>query len=171
MRDVIHGMEGRYGREGLAWRAGLTACCVIGLFLPRCCIGGEAWWLYWMSHANVFHLACNLWCLWAIRIPLRWVGALALCVICGCLPCPVWDWGEMGFVEMETCGLSGFLLCALAMAWGEAGELKKMIRYLVLPVMAFSLLPGVNLVLHAWCMAGGAMVGLLRGTFRGLKRT
>lgn len=74
----------------------------------------------------------------------------------------MWDWGAMGFVETETCGLSGFLLCALAMAWGETGELKKMLRYLVVPVLVFSLLPGVNLLLHAWCMAGGAMLGTLR---------
>lgn len=143
----------------------VTVTCAVWLFFPLETFNGwgglRGHLLYGFSHANVFHCAANLLCMWLIRFRIRWVACYALSVLCSYIPCAVWDWGSISFVAEPTCGLSGLLICAVGMEWGRYGMLLKMMRHVGLPLVVFGLVPHVNMLLHLWCLMAGWMYGFL----------
>lgn len=158
--QAIAAVLNRYGVEGVVWRMGLTVLCTMGMFLPKFTVG-ECTPLYGISHANVFHFIANIYCLWLIKIPLRWVLGILISILVAYIPCPVWSWGDMAFVDIPTCGLSGFIICALGMAWGEKARIGLTMKMFFLPIFLISLIPNMNLLLHMYCALGGWVVGLI----------
>ena len=147
-------------------RCVLTAVCVVCVALPR--LGfydGCAWWrhLVWhFFHANVFHLAGNLLCLWVMKVRVRALRAWAVATAVSWLPCGVWDWSALWWTDVETVGLSGMLFASFGMAWGEYGDWRVMLRK-VLPVVAVTgFLPGMNMWVHLWSFAGGWVLGRVK---------
>jgi len=106
--------------------------------------------LYPLSHANVFHLAANILCLWMIPCGLHLGSAYFVAVLCSFLPC---------FLEESTCGFSGVLFAIVGMSWGRVKKFREMLwknkLWLVIPMF----IPHVNAFLHLWCLLGGYLVG------------
>lgn len=102
--------------------------------------------LYWLSHANVWHLAANILCLWMIPCELHLLFAIIAAVLCSFLPC---------FMPEATCGFSGVLFAIVGMSWGRVHRFKDMLWrnkwFLIIPIF----LPHVNALLHVYCMVAG----------------
>jgi hypothetical protein len=141
----------------------VMAVCVVAFCFPTVATtyDGELWRhpVSVISHANIFHLLANLYCVWLMKFPARWLTAFVIGITATFVPAPVWSWGEMGFVLMPTCGLSGVILAAVAMEWARVGGLKKMMKYLVLPILPLTLIPNINTPIHLYCIAGGYVLG------------
>lgn len=116
---------------------------------PEC---GTIWehLLYPLSHANIWHLAANVLCLWMIPCDLHLLAATFLSVLCSFLPC---------FISEATCGFSGVLFAIVGMSWGRVHRFKDMIWrnkwFLIIPVF----LPHVNALLHVYCLVAGWLWG------------
>ncbi len=108
--------------------------------------------LYPLSHANIWHLAANIVCLWMIPCGLHLLSAYLVAVLCSFLPC---------FLVESTCGFSGVLFAIVGMSWGMVRRFKDMLWknkwWLVIPIF----IPHVNALLHIWCLFGGFLVGYI----------
>ena len=108
--------------------------------------------LYPLSHANLWHLAANIVCLWMIPCGLHLLSAYLVAVLCSFLPC---------FLFESTCGFSGVLFAIVGMSWGRVRRFKDMLWknkwWLVIPIF----IPHVNALLHIWCLFGGFLVGYI----------
>lgn len=106
--------------------------------------------LYPLSHANVFHLAANVLCLWMIPCGLHLGSSYFVAVVCSFLPC---------FLGESTMGFSGVLFAIVGMSWGRVNKFRDMLwknkYWLVIPMF----IPHVNALLHIWCLLGGWIVG------------
>ena len=106
--------------------------------------------LYPFSHANIWHLAANIVCLWMIPCELHLVVSFLLAVLCSILPC---------FVSEATMGFSGVLFAIVGISWGKANRFKDMIWknkwFLIVPVF----IPHINAFIHIYCMISGYLVG------------
>lgn len=106
--------------------------------------------LYPLSHANVWHLAANVLCLWMIPCELHLYAATFLSVLCSFLPC---------FITEATCGFSGVLFAIVGMSWGRVRRFRDMIWrnkwFLIIPIF----IPHVNALLHVYCLLAGWVVG------------
>lgn len=96
---------------------------------------------YTFCHANIFHLAINLFVLWGIRGKLFFVAPLAIAFYSSFLPMCVTE---------PTMGLSGFLFAWFGIAWGRA--LKPLQGFVaVLPyILITMLISNVNGLLHLY---------------------
>ena len=158
--------ETRLGQEAHAailnrpWQNLLVmAVCVVAFLFPTVATtyNGE-WWKHpasVISHANIFHLMANMYCVWLMRFRADWLTAFLIGIAATFLPSPVWSWKEMGFVLMPTCGLSGVILAAVAMEWARVGSLMRMIKWVVLPLLPLTLVPNINTPIHLYCVAFG----------------
>ena len=120
--------------------------------------------LYHFFHANIFHLAANILCLFLIKFPIRYLKAFLVATFVSFLPCPTWQWSQMSFEYIPVCGLSAFLLAVIGIAWGEVSTFNRMVKTTLLPVAVFSLLPNVNLLIHVYALIFGFVVGKLKFT-------
>lgn len=106
--------------------------------------------LYWLSHANVWHLAANILCLWMIPCELHLTFAIIAAVSCSFLPC---------FIPEATCGFSGVLFAIVGMSWGRVHRFKDMLWrnkwWLIIPLF----LSHVNALLHVYCLVSGWLIG------------
>lgn len=107
--------------------------------------------LYPLSHANIWHLAANLFFLWLLPCKLYILTTFVCSVLCSFLPC---------FSSEPTMGFSGVLFAIVGMSWGKVGRFKDMLWknrwYLVLPFF----IPHVNAFIHLYCLLAGYMCGL-----------
>ena len=93
----------------------LTLLCLVGYWAEFTFGVGCPWWmcfLYHFDHANVFHLALNLWALYQFKP--RWktcAVAYVVSSLAALLP--------LSSVSMPTCGLSGLLMAAYARKYAE----------------------------------------------------
>ena len=94
----------------------IAVVCVVAMFLPKATFGeGCAWWsymLYHFSHANIYHLALNLWALYSFKP--RW----ATCGV-GFIASTLAAFIPFASMSVPTCGLSGFLMAAYARKYAE----------------------------------------------------
>lgn len=104
------------------------------------------------SHANIFHLLANAYCVFLIKTDLRWFRAFVIALLVSFIPAPVWSWSEMGFTFMPTCGLSAMILAAVADLFAQRTSLLRMLKYLVLPVLILTPVPNVNTAVHLYAI-------------------
>ena len=134
----------------------VMSVCVVAFLFPTVATtyDGE-WWKHpasVVSHANIFHLMANMYCVWLMRFKADWLTAFLIGIAATFLPSPVWSWKEMGFIMMPTCGLSGVILAAVAMEWARVGSFKRMIKWVVLPILPFTFVPNINTPIHLYCI-------------------
>jgi hypothetical protein len=129
--------------SGVACKLLLTWICTASYILGS---GADAG-IYAMHfiHANVFHLAGNLLCLWWMPVSLtRLLAGYALAVACAAL-CP------------PCVGLSGVLFAIIGMAYGERRP--KGVWRCLLFCFAAGLLPGMALMFHLSTLLTGYVAG------------
>ena len=114
--------------------------------------------LYPLSHANIWHLAGNILCLWMIKCKPYILATFVCAVLCSFLPCP--QLPLYGGVTDPTMGFSGVLFAMVGVSWGKAHRFKDMIWknkwYLIIPAF----LPHVNFLIHFYCLIAGYLFGL-----------
>lgn len=129
--------------------------------LPKCgfTFHGEliGHFLYPLSHANIWHLAANILCLWMLRCQLHIFITFVIAVLCSFLPCPLLPlYGESAALTM---GFSGVLFAMVGISWGKIHRFKDMIlrNKWILIIPAF--LPHINFLIHIYCLLLGYAYG------------
>lgn len=139
-------------------------------------MAGTIWeHLLWpLSHANVWHLAGNLWVLWWMKGRLYMRESYLMAVLCSLLPVVPGVWEFFSLAEpASTVGFSGVLCASIGVTWGEwiGMALRKATRYVdhsaywmfakkVLPFVAMGvLIPHVNWSIHLYCVLAGVTYG------------
>ena len=114
--------------------------------------------LYPISHANIWHLAGNILCLWLLRCPLHIFTTFVIAVLCSFLPCPqlpLWGMDVTG----PTMGFSGVLFAMVGISWGKVHRFKDMILrnkwFLIIPAF----IPHINFLIHIYCLLAGYTYG------------
>ena len=137
----------------------LTAIMVaVFLFMPRMGYTEDLLplmphFIYPFSHANVWHLAANILCLWCVKCRMYAIQAYIMAVMCSFFPEPAI------FHQEPTMGFSGVLFAMVGISWGQAVMLKMMFRknWVVLVVPFF--IPHVNALIHIYCLFAGYVYG------------
>lgn len=131
-------------------------------------VAGMVWGhLLWpLSHANVWHLAGNLWVLWWLKGRLHLRAAYVMAVVCSFLPVVPGVWDIAGGEAAATCGFSGVICAVIGVKWGAwCGGCHGMTAYgtfcrRVLPFVAVgALIPHVNWSIHLYCLVAGFVYG------------
>ena len=127
----------------------VTAICTI-TFICQCKISNGPWSMVnspWsmVMHANVFHLAANLYCLWLLR-KVHWLPAFVIAALASLLaPTP-------------TVGLSGFLFASIGVSCGRNLLWKQCLITLAI-CMLWGLFPSVSLFVHVVSLLTGYAYG------------
>lgn len=161
--------------EKLAVTAVLVLCWILmpvtgyddgdshGLGVGRVFVGHV---LYMLSHANVWHLAGNLFVLWLLRQRLYLLPSVAIAFLCSWIP-------AIGLWPLEmTVGFSGVIFAVFGIKWGvycrsfaEAGRLfeRAAVEEFCMKALPFALIgiiiPHVNWCLHLYCILAGFLYG------------
>ena len=139
--------------------------------------GGTIWeHLLWpLCHANVWHLAGNVWVLWCMKGRLYLRECYVMAVLCSLLPVVPGVWDIFSQAEpVSTVGFSGVLCASVGVRWGEwmAKALRKTagnggnqaywtFAKKVLPFVAVGILiPQVNWSIHLYCLLTGLAYGI-----------
>ena len=118
--------------------------------------------VYMVSHANVWHLAGNLFVLWLIRGKLYMIPAVVIAFACSFLP----SWSLYGGIGV-TMGFSGVLFAIGGIKWGVYCRgsasaywtfVKKVLPFALLGV----LVPHLNWCLHTYCLVSGLLYGRMK---------
>ena len=124
--------------------------------------------LLWpMGHANVWHLAGNLWVLWWLKGRLHLRVAYLMAVVCSMVPGVPGVWELFSLAEPAgTVGFSGVLCAVIGMRWGEwvkgCCDTAAYVTFgkRVLPFVAVGfLVPHVNWSIHLYCLLAGLAYG------------
>lgn len=146
------------------------------VFLPA--IGYSNWEIdnplphvaYMFCHANVWHLAGNLFVLWILRGRLHLIAAMMIAYLFSLLPS--WSiWGEVGV----TMGFSGVLFAICGIKWGiycyyasSMGRIfgRTALHEFMIKALPFALIgiviPHLNWCIHLYCMLAGFVYGRCR---------
>lgn len=126
---------------------------------------------YMVSHANVWHLAGNLFVLWLLNPRLHLLPSLVIAFVMSFLPVfgPIWP------LDGVTMGFSGVLFAILGIKWGAycrvfkpAGmwfvmEAHREFAMKMLPLALIGIvIPHVNWCLHTYCLLAGFVYGRYR---------
>lgn len=125
---------------------------------------------YMWSHANVWHLAGNLLCLWLIRRKLYLCSSLVIAFLASFIPA-FSIYGDVGV----TLGFSGVLFAIVGTKWGvycricrqtHIAQWKNALSQFMIRILPFALLgiliPHVNWCLHTYCLLAGFAYGWFR---------
>lgn len=138
----------------------ITATCIITACMePITYYAGAPahhYFLYHFFHANIFHLAANLYALWLYRPRLSTIGiAYAVATICA---------GIDAFLSSApTCGLSAFLFAAFAryyVAW------HKSVLTIIIAILVTAIIPNMNWHIHILSFAVAYIVWFLIYRFK-----
>ena len=126
--------------------------------------------LYIVSHANIWHLAGNLLCLWLIRRKLYLCSSLVIAFLASLIPA-FSIYGDVGV----TLGFSGVLFAIVGTKWGvycricrqtHIAQWKNALSQFMIRILPFALLgiliPHVNWCLHTYCLLAGFAYGWFR---------
>lgn len=122
--------------------------------------------VYMLSHANVWHLAGNLFVLWIMRNKLYLIPSIIIAFLCSLLP-------AIGFYPLGmTVGFSGVLFAIAGIKWGvfcrhayeESKEKGKdaasdFICKALPFALAGSFIPHLNWCIHLYCLLAGFVYG------------
>jgi len=119
-----------------------------------------------LSHANIWHLAANLFALWLVRNRMYLLPSLAIAFIMSFLP--VWGIWQIGI----TMGFSGVLFAVFGIKWGvycqDSADKSPLCGYeanwrFVTRVLPFAvcgiLIPHINWCIHTYCLLAGFVYG------------
>lgn len=114
--------------------------------------------LFPFSHANVFHLACNIICLWQIRRVRRFiVPSFVISFIASVLP----------FYQcVDIMGFSGILFAIIGIQYGVYSSFFTMFRKTVIFFVITAFLPNVAVLFHLYCIVIAFSAGWLYQTYR-----
>ena len=139
---------------------------------PRGTVDGTIWeHILWpLSHANVWHLAGNLWVMWWIKGRMYLRECYVMAVLCSLLPVVPGVWDLCLQVEpASTVGFSGVLCASIGVRWGLWVKIcRNTTAYWtfckrVLPFVAVGvLIPHVNWSIHLFCLIAGLAYGRWR---------
>lgn len=113
--------------------------------------------LFPLSHANIFHLLCNLWCMWLLRPPYYWVSAIVISFVCSLLP-------EINHEPIM--GASGIIFAIIGARYGVRNNAKRLIRNTWLPFIVMAFMPNVACLYHLYCIGVGFCWGYIKETWR-----
>ena len=127
---------------------------------------------YMLSHANIWHLAGNVFVLWMMRGRLHLLSVIAIAFLASFIPSigSVWD----GFAfDGQTMGFSGAIFAIAGIQWGryiwrqnnneKQQEATKAFLTKALPwAIVGVLIPHINWSLHLYCMMAGFIYGRCR---------
>ena len=128
--------------------------------------------LYPLSHANIWHLAGNLFILWLLRGErLRLWQDYAIAVVCSFIPAIPGLLDLISTAEpLSTVGCSGVLFAELGIRWGAwCRKMQSAEAYLtfcqrLMPfVLVGFLIPHINWSIHLYCVIAGLVYGRCRG--------
>ena len=113
---------------------------------------------YIFSHANIWHLAGNLFVLWMLRQDIHLIPSLAVAVAASYLP--AWSiYGELG----TTIGMSGVLFAIAGIRWGLCDKPFSVFAVKALPfVMIGFFIPNINWCIHLYSLVSGYIYGRCR---------
>ena len=153
------------------WLYGPTVGYASGGTAGHCFLGHFLWPL---SHANVWHLAGNLYFLWVVlkegRLYMR--ESYVMAVLCSFLPVVPGLWDILPADDsagvVATCGFSGVLCAMIGVRWGRWMKgCHGMTAYgtfarRVLPFVAVGfVIPHVNWSIHLYCLMAGVVYGVV----------
>jgi len=147
------------GRTVDAWKTVLAflsgVMLVWGVRCGYCASSGMTErFLSMLCHANIFHMAVNVSCLYILHVRTRHlITGLILAYLMTYFP---------SLTSEPTMGMSGAVFAMLGLIWGESTEtfratVRKLWTLIVIPF----LIPNVNASLHLWCFLSGYAAGLL----------
>lgn len=96
---------------------------------------------YSFCHANIWHLAINIFVLWSIQGKLYVIAPLAIAIYASTLPMCVTE---------PTMGLSGFLFAWFGIAWGRAKKPWQGMKAILPYILITMLISNVNGLLHLY---------------------
>lgn len=106
-----------------------------------------------MSHANIFHLACNVFCLCSLKNKIRIIPSVVIAFLTSFIP----TWYE------NTMGFSGVIFAILGIEWGEVGQFRKMCKLILPWVLVTLLMPNMNALYHFYSLMGGYLFAFVKG--------
>ena len=133
---------------------------------------GRAHITYLLCHANIWHLAGNVFVLWMMRGKLHLLPAILVAILSTFLPVFGSVWDGLLF-DGQTMGFSGVLFAIAGVQWGrlEWSKNTEHDRFIVrwsffskaVPwAFVFVLIPHINWSLHLYCMILGYIYGRCR---------
>lgn len=107
--------------------------------------------LFHFTHCNIFHLLCNLICLWNIKGNLHLIPAYLIATAASFL--------MLNGSPVGTQGFSAILLAIIGYKWGKwfaqphtthqrTSALKRIAKYILLPTAVCAFIPNVNASIH-----------------------
>lgn len=134
--------------------------------------------LFPLSHANVFHLICNILCLWQIRSVSRWVTpAVIISFLASFLPVLTLSFATdlisicSGAVLSEptivqpTMGFSGILFAILGLQYGFYDKGRQMLRNTWFFFLITAFIPNIAVLFHIYCIAMAFVAGWVYGSY------
>lgn len=134
------------------------------LLLPRYAfrpLGAEGFDIYHnilfpLSHANIFHLALNIICLWQLRFSVRCLAvAFAISFMASLIP------GS----QIDVMGASGVIFSIIGIRYGQLNMPRKMVCAALPVFIITALLPNVAVLFHIWCLIIAFIVGWVHKTY------
>ena len=119
--------------------------------------------LYPLSHANIWHLAVNIMCLWMLRCPTYILTTFVIAVLCSFLPCPQFSFLDVCLVYEPTMGFSGVLFAMVGISWGKVKRFKDMIWRNKWFLIITAFIPHINFLIHFYCLLAGYLYGTICG--------
>lgn len=110
-------------------------------------------------HANIFHLCCNLYCLWLLRKPYYIIYGFIISFLCSLLP-ELTVYGLFTHTPMlPIMGCSGVLFAVIGIKWGMVAKWKEMWRKCWLFFVITAFIPNVAFLFHLYCITVGYAFG------------
>ena len=126
---------------------------------------------YILCHANIWHLAGNVFVLWMMKGRLHIASSITIAILCSYIPVIGTIWDSFVF-DGETMGFSGVIFAIAGIQWGwyifdSYGEKrKKAEKTFLTKVLPFAfvgiLIPHINWCIHLYCMMSGFIYGRCR---------
>lgn len=110
-----------------------------------------------LSHANIFHLLCNICCMWQMRrIKDYLLPAFFVSLFCSFLPESTPD----------IMGCSGVLFAIIGFKYGKFNMGYRMIKNNILFFIITAFIPNVAVLFHIYCLITAFFIGYTLETYR-----